>query len=573
MKKMSVRFLSLLLTVLLLLAMLPAPALAADSAEALPVEVEIERRPDGEGGYDAMVENTESLGGEASASNNAVLFAAASPDGTMYGQLTKRQQACYDVLKSISIDRIMASAQVQYKGVSYRRATVQVEGITGTTMAGTISGGIFTPSRAAVATEKGIYTDLCAAIVALRYDCPELLWLGTMRYGYKVTVSGSSAAKITDVMFDFHLSYGGLERSMQADMLAQAQAVAAQAAAAPDTYSKVKAIHDALAAANVYGDPDNELAHTAYSALISGDSYEPVCDGYSKAFKIVCDLLEIPCALASSATHMWNNVKMDDGEWYNVDLTWDDDYGDSVQYEYFLVGSQTVIDGEAFSRQETHIEENPYNVYLEEDKDNILNPVTLGFPAKNTTAYVYLGRDYEAPRFPDVRRSAWYYADVENAAQLGLFQGDDNGCFNPMKNISRAEFATVMANALGADLTGYSGSSFTDVSANQWYAPAIAWAKEAGVMKGNGNGTFRPNAPITREEMCVTISQALGETQGGTGFVFPDDASISSWAKNAVYECYALGLVKGDDKGYFSPRGNTLRCAAAAVFTRFASLE
>ena len=125
----------------------------------------------------------------------------------------------------------------------------------------------------------------------------------------------------------------------------------------------------------------------AYSALLFDDGYDPVCDGYAKAFQMVCQELDIPCVLASSQTHMWNNVKMDDGEWYNLDLTWDDS-GEEVSYSYFLVGSQTVVDGEVFSQQADHREKNPF-----QQTEN-LNPVTLRFPTKNTVAYQYLGEPY-----------------------------------------------------------------------------------------------------------------------------------------------------------------------------------
>ena len=116
-----------------------------------------------------------------------------------------------------------------------------------------------------------------------------------------------------------------------------------------DRYTQVKTVHDQLASQAVYNSQPAEgreesLSHQAYSCLISGDEYEPVCDGYAKAFKMVCDLLGIPCVLAISSTHMWNNVLMDDGEWYNLDLTWDD-AGAEVVYQYFLVGSQTEVNG------------------------------------------------------------------------------------------------------------------------------------------------------------------------------------------------------------------------------------
>ena len=90
-------------------------------------------------------------------------------------------------------------------------------------------------------------------------------------------------------------------------------------------------------------------------------------------------------------------------------------------------------------------------------------------------------------------------------------------------------------------------------------------------MSGSG-GNFRPNDPITREEMCVTLYN-LAKKQGleasGSQSRFPDHASISSWARDAVYACRELGLVNGDGQGNFSPRGNTQRSAAATVFVRY----
>ena len=577
MKEKAIRFGSLLLIAALLLAELPMAAfahgaLSYDGTEPIPAEVDVERTADGQGGYEAMLESVEQLGGGEPLLSGEALFSApagAAFDGSMYEQLTARQKACYNVLESVTVDRLVTAAQVQYNNFTYRRIMVQVEGMTGSTMAGTIAGGVFRPSGTGVAAEKSLYTDMCAAIVALRYDRPDILWISTMRYGYRVTSSGSEAAKVTDVMFDFHLAYGGLERNMREDMMARAEAIAAEAATAPDTYSKVRAVHDALAAGNVYGDTNEDLSHTAYSALISGDQYEPVCDGYAKAFKIVCGLINIPCATPSSADHMWNNVKMENGIWYNLDLTWDDG-GETVKYDYFLIGSQTEVNGEIFSKQKDHIEENPYDAYLA-DSGSLLNPVTLRFPAKSAAAYEYIGRDQEGPAFPDVAPTAWYFGAVEEAADLGLFQGDNKGYFNPSKNITRAEFAVVMSKALGADLTGYGGSDFTDVRAGDWYAPVVAWAKDTGVMQGDGNGKFRPNAPITRQEMCVVIYQTMKAKANAGSFRFSDDARISSWAKEAVYGCYEQGLVQGSN-GLFKPRDNTLRCQAAVVFTAFVKL-
>ena len=107
------------------------------------------------------------------------------------------------------------------------------------------------------------------------------------------------------------------------------------------------------------------------------DDCLPQCDGYAKAVKLVCGELGIPCVLVRSETHMWNNVQMDDGLWYNLDLTWDDE-GEELSYDYFLIGSETVVDGQAFSQQGDHQEVDVYQLASGAD------PVTLPYPRQET---------------------------------------------------------------------------------------------------------------------------------------------------------------------------------------------
>lgn len=577
MKKLVTKGIGLFLCVLILLGSLPLTATAEENLTTdLPAVLEVRPVKGEPETYDALLESVDELGGEALLTSNAMEFAVPSSSysgGDMYSQLTARQKACYTALENISFAQILRGEQVSGGSTSYHRVALQdISGLIGTTMTGLWRNGSFTFSSAGAAVQKSVYTDLCAAIVALRYDRPDMLWLNRMMYGYRYSSTDSTTARITHVFFEFNLAYNGQENAMRDTMMTRARAIATQASAGSDTYNKVKLAHDILAAGSTYGVSEEPLAHQAYSALISGDNYEPVCDGYSKAMKIVCDLLDIPCVLVSSATHMWNNILMDDGKWYNLDLTWDDS-GDVVRYDFFLIGSQTQIGGTAFALEKEHQELDPYLESYQNQSGGKLNLIHLNYPKKNTEAYEYLGKDYPQPTFPDVRRPAWYYDAVEEAASLGLFQGDEKGYFNPSRNITRAQFAQVMANALNVDLSNYGGDSFTDVKAGKWYSPAVAWAKEFGLVSGYTDGSFHPNSPISRQEMCVIISNTLRIKPEKTGYVFPDDRSIASWAKDAVYTCYALGLVKGDEKNNFNARGITLRSQAATVFTRYVALD
>ncbi len=112
-------------------------------------------------------------------------------------------------------------------------------------------------------------------------------------------------------------------------------------------YEKIKSIHDTLCKNNNYN-LEGTYAHEAYAGLVD---FESVCEGYAKAMKVICDREGIPCILVNGTSytsendgggaHMWNYVQMEDGKWYAIDATWDDQ-DSGTYYDFFLVGSQTV---------------------------------------------------------------------------------------------------------------------------------------------------------------------------------------------------------------------------------------
>lgn len=482
--------------------------------------------------------------------------------GSLYSGLNARQKAVYTKLKDITWGQIISS--------SGRNVPVYVSGINGTVLSGTGIDGRFQATGASQQAYRNIQTDVNAAIVALRYDRPDLLWLDYSIGSYYQFTGSGGQYRIYEFGFSFTLPYGGQENAMRERMMAEARSIANEASRQPDMYSKVKKVHDMLAARSTYNwsafyntasGMAVKLSHSAYSAMLGGDAFEPVCDGYSKAFKIVMNLMDIPCAVPVGSDHMWNNVKMEDGLWYNVDLTWDDS-GDppAAGTAYFLVGSETVISGKSFKA--SHPEVDPFN-------ESIASGAR--YPKKSTEAYKYIGEDYPRPTYPDVLRDSYAYESVEQVSKLGYFAGDESGHFNPAKKITRAEFATVMAAVMQEDIKQYYGRySFPDVGTGLWYSGAVYWAKEKGVMAGS-EGRFRPSDPISRQEMCTVLATAFG-LEGSSGDPFPDDSSIADWAKKGVYACRAAGLVGGSSGGSFRPASSTLRRDAAIVFANYAKL-
>jgi hypothetical protein len=166
--------------------------------------------------------------------------------------------------------------------------------------------------------------------------------------------------------------------------------------------------------------------------------------------------------------------------------------------------------------------------------------------------------------FTDFTSEDWYFQHVDQAVALGLFSGDGT-TFSPTKSITRAEFAASLANLAGVDVADYRGtSSFSDVG-DAWYNGAVNWVSSMNIMSGMGDGTFRPNDPITREQLCVAMANYGGLTYSGSSAAFADDSSISSWAKDAVYACKELGIISGMGDNTFAPKSNSQRCHACVI--------
>ena len=117
-------------------------------------------------------------------------------------------------------------------------------------------------------------------------------------------------------------------------------------------YDFIKSLHDYLSEELSYID-DYASCFDAYGALVNN---EAVCQGYAEAFKLFCDKYNVPCVCvtgtANGGPHMWNAVQMDDGKWYLVDVTWDDQEEHGIYNDFFLVGLETkdtYFTGEAFS--------------------------------------------------------------------------------------------------------------------------------------------------------------------------------------------------------------------------------
>jgi hypothetical protein len=165
----------------------------------------------------------------------------------------------------------------------------------------------------------------------------------------------------------------------------------------------------------------------------------------------------------------------------------------------------------------------------------------------------------------------WAKAEVEQLVEKGIIKGKDAEKFAPDLSITRAEFATIIARALGLKQTKYN-HSFRDVDANSWYADDLQTVSDSKLIAGN-DGAFRPNDNITREEMAKIIVEAYKimtekELPQGNSIQFEDQDNMGVWAVEYINLATELGLINGIDNTHFDPKAVATRAQAAVIIKR-----
>lgn len=178
-----------------------------------------------------------------------------------------------------------------------------------------------------------------------------------------------------------------------------------------------------------------------------------------------------------------------------------------------------------------------------------------------------------AKRFADVEEGAWYAEAVERMSLLGLIRGVSDTEFYPNGATSRAMIVTILWRMEGAPEA--SGTNpFSDVETGEWYTDAVIWAAENKIVEGYEDGTFRPAANITREQLAAILyrfAQGKGQSfQGMWSFRldFPDAAEISDWADEAMHWMVMQGIINGKD-GKLVPKGDASRAESATILCNF----
>ena len=159
--------------------------------------------------------------------------------------------------------------------------------------------------------------------------------------------------------------------------------------------------------------------------------------------------------------------------------------------------------------------------------------------------------------FNDVASSAWYADAVQYVTDKGLMNGTDDNQFSPNASTTRGMLMTVLTRYAGEDTTG--GAT--------WYEKGMNWAKAKGVSDGTN-----PNADITREQLVTMLYRYAGSpVVNGSLDSFSDAASVSSYAVNAMQWAVANGIVNGSN-GKLNPQNNATRAEVAAILMRFCEM-
>ena len=202
-----------------------------------------------------------------------------------------------------------------------------------------------------------------------------------------------------------------------------------------------------------------------------------------------------------------------------------------------------------------------------------------------TTTVEFIVVDKDKLVFNDVKPGDWFFDVVFDAQANEWMNGYADGVlFGAHDQITRGQVACVLFNMAGADMNETDGSynevfgwkSFDDVDGKAYYGEAIAWAKQAGVVNGYGDGTFRPDAPVTREELaCMLANYAKKVDQADVSVEdadkvlssMSDGASVSDWAKGSV--AWAVENEIMGNAGFVNALSDITRAETAAMVVNY----
>jgi hypothetical protein len=230
--------------------------------------------------------------------------------------------------------------------------------------------------------------------------------------------------------------------------------------------------------------------------------------------------------------------------------------------------------------------ENPANVvayYIDntgkvtEMPNSVYDPITktLGFVTDHFSMFA-VGYKAVSMKFTDIANH-WAKENIEFVVSRGLLSGTSNTTFSPNTAMTRGMFVTALGRLAEADVSKYTKSSFSDVTADAYYMGYVEWATKNGIVKGISDGKFAPDQSISREQMAVIMANyakviGFDLPKVHAENTFADNAKISTWAKDAIKTVQMAGIISGKNGNLYDPQGTATRAEVSAVLKRFVEL-
>ncbi len=172
--------------------------------------------------------------------------------------------------------------------------------------------------------------------------------------------------------------------------------------------------------------------------------------------------------------------------------------------------------------------------------------------------------------FQDVPNSNWASGAVAFASSHELFSGTSENTFSPDISMTRGMLATVL-HSLENNPGSRHGIDFPDVNSGAYYAKAIAWAAEKGIVSGYPDGTFAPDASLTREQLALMLYRNAGSPRTQSNLIsrFTDSGSVSGYAQAAVEWAVENGIISGMGNNTLNPLGQATRAQVAQMLKSY----
>lgn len=241
--------------------------------------------------------------------------------------------------------------------------------------------------------------------------------------------------------------------------------------------------------------------------------------------------------------------------------------GDTVTLTAAGEGTLTVTDANGKSVALTDLGSGKYTFKMPSAKVSVGFKTTTDQPCDG-------GRDCPSAPFTDVDTAKWYHLSVDYVLTHKMMNGVSSRAFAPNANLTRGMLVQILYNLEGKPKG--TAANFSDVQADAWYAEAVGWAASNKVVTGYADGTFRPNAAVTREQAAAIlyryakskdIDVSVGENTNILSYV--DVQQASEYAIPALQWAVGAGVLNGKNGGRLAPTGTATRAEIAAIMQRW----